>query len=109
MVHEKATIVFGADVTHPPPGDDYAPSIAAVVASQDWPCANKYGCLVRTQGHRREIIEGLHEESVGRDGQRQYSGIVSQAALRVHSAGAARNRIGSSSSETASARASFTR
>ncbi|GJP38780.1 hypothetical protein CLOM_g23192 [Closterium sp. NIES-68] len=68
MVAERPTVVFGADVTHPSPGDDSSPSIAAVVASRDWPCANRYGCLLRTQAHRQEIIEGLHEERRAADG-----------------------------------------
>ncbi|CAI7772852.1 unnamed protein product [Closterium sp. NIES-53] len=76
MVAERPTIVFGADVTHPSPGDDSSPSIAAVVASRDWPCANRYGCLLRTQAHRQEIIEGLHEERQGADGSMQAGGLV---------------------------------
>ncbi|CAI5510149.1 unnamed protein product [Closterium sp. Naga37s-1] len=76
MVAERPTIVFGADVTHPSPGDDSSPSIAAVVASRDWPCANRYGCLLRTQAHRQEIIEGLHEERRGADGSMQAGGLV---------------------------------
>ncbi|CAI5508532.1 unnamed protein product [Closterium sp. Naga37s-1] len=76
MVAERPTIVFGADVTHPSPGDDSSPSIAAVVASRDWPCANRYGCLLRTQAHRQEMIEGLHEERQGADGSMQAGGLV---------------------------------
>lgn len=53
-----------------------AVTVSVGAAVQDWPCANKYGCVLRTQGHRREIIEGLHEESVNRSGVREYSGIV---------------------------------
>lgn len=30
LVSDRPTIIFGADVTHPQPGEDYSPSIAAV-------------------------------------------------------------------------------
>ncbi|CAK9297293.1 unnamed protein product, partial [Gordionus sp. m RMFG-2023] len=53
-------IVFGADVTHPTPGDNKMPSISAVVASMDsYP--HKYTAVVKAQGHRVEIIENLSE------------------------------------------------
>ncbi|KAF5196598.1 argonaute MEL1, partial [Thalictrum thalictroides] len=42
LVSENPTIIFGADVTHPSPGEDSSPSIAAVVASMDWPEVTKY-------------------------------------------------------------------
>ncbi|KAG6500309.1 hypothetical protein ZIOFF_040152 [Zingiber officinale] len=35
LVRDRPTIIFGADVTHPHPGEDSSPSIAVVVASQD--------------------------------------------------------------------------
>lgn len=57
----EPAIFFGADVTHPHPMDDKSPSIAAVVASMNWPAANKYVARMRTQAHRKEIIEGLRE------------------------------------------------
>ncbi|GBG68507.1 hypothetical protein CBR_g3051 [Chara braunii] len=53
------TIVIGADVTHPAPGEDMAPSIAAVVGSMDWPASTKYHCVMATQEHRCEIIQDL--------------------------------------------------
>jgi eukaryotic translation initiation factor 2C len=57
----EPAIFFGADVTHPHPMDDKSPSIAAIVASMNWPAANKYVARMRTQAHRKEIIEGLGE------------------------------------------------
>ncbi|CAI5479135.1 unnamed protein product [Closterium sp. Yama58-4] len=84
MVAERPTIVFGADVTHPSPGDDSSPSIAAVVASRDWPCANRYGCLLRTQAHRQEMIEGLHEERRGADGSVQAGGLVRELLMEFY-------------------------
>jgi eukaryotic translation initiation factor 2C len=58
-VSDVPTIIFGADVTHPHPGEDSSPSIAAVVASQDWPEVTKYAGLVCAQAHRQEIIQDL--------------------------------------------------
>ncbi|KAG2546849.1 hypothetical protein PVAP13_9KG048600 [Panicum virgatum] len=62
LLTDMPTIVFGADVTHPPPGEGSSPSIAAVVASMDWPQVTKYKCLVSSQGHRVEIINNLFTE-----------------------------------------------
>ncbi|GFZ07637.1 Stabilizer of iron transporter SufD / Polynucleotidyl transferase [Actinidia rufa] len=59
LVSDKPTIIFGADVTHPHPGEDSSPSIAAVVASQDWPEVTKYAGLVCAQEHRQELIQDL--------------------------------------------------
>ncbi|KAM3232040.1 protein argonaute 5 [Capsicum chacoense] len=56
------TIVFGADVTHPQPGEDSSPSIAAVVASMDWPEITTYRGIVSAQPHRKEIIMDLYTE-----------------------------------------------
>ncbi|PWZ20615.1 Protein argonaute 12 [Zea mays] len=42
LLTDLPTIIFGADVTHPAPGEDASPSIAAVVASMDWPQVAKY-------------------------------------------------------------------
>ncbi|KAA8541496.1 hypothetical protein F0562_025459 [Nyssa sinensis] len=59
LVSDRPTIIFGADVTHPHPGEDTSPSIAAVVASQDWPEVTKYSGLVCAQAHRQELIQDL--------------------------------------------------
>ncbi|KAG9146474.1 hypothetical protein Leryth_011748 [Lithospermum erythrorhizon] len=59
---DQRTIVFGADVTHPAPGEDSSPSIAAVVGSMDWPEVTKYRGLVSAQPHRKEIIIDLFNE-----------------------------------------------
>ncbi|CAN6289084.1 unnamed protein product [Urochloa humidicola] len=57
---DKEPVMFmGADVTHPHPLDDSSPSVVAVVASMNWPSANKYTSRLRSQTHRKEIIERL--------------------------------------------------
>ena len=61
LVSDIPTIIFGADVTHPETGDDSCPSIAAVVASQDWPEVTKYAGLVCAQAHRQELIQDLYK------------------------------------------------
>ncbi|KAL5732173.1 argonaute 1B [Ranunculus cassubicifolius] len=61
FVTDVPTILFGADVTHPAPGEDSSPSIAAVVASQDWPEVTKYAGLVSAQP-RGELIVDLYKE-----------------------------------------------
>ncbi|XP_010933336.1 protein argonaute MEL1 [Elaeis guineensis] len=59
-VTDRPTIIFGADVTHPSPGEDSSPSIAAVVGSIDWPEITKYKGLVSAQEHRKEMIQDLY-------------------------------------------------
>ncbi|KAL8140752.1 hypothetical protein V2J09_006773 [Rumex salicifolius] len=61
LLTDIPTIIFGADVTHSQPGEDSTPSIAAVVASMDWPEVTKYRGLVSAQGPREEIIRDLHK------------------------------------------------
>ncbi|CAN6222538.1 unnamed protein product [Urochloa humidicola] len=59
FVSDVPTIIFGADVTHPVAGEDSSASIAAVVASMDWPQITTYKALVSAQAHRQEIIQNL--------------------------------------------------
>ncbi|KAG6682426.1 hypothetical protein I3842_13G141200 [Carya illinoinensis] len=59
LLTDRPTIVFGADVTHPQPGEDSSPSIAAVVASMDWPEVTRYRGLFAAQAHREGIIQDL--------------------------------------------------
>ncbi|KAA8535033.1 hypothetical protein F0562_030036 [Nyssa sinensis] len=61
LVSDIPTIIFGADVTHPDNGEDCSPSIAAVVASQDWPEVTKYAGLVCAQPRRQELIHDLYK------------------------------------------------
>ncbi|XXG44501.1 hypothetical protein AAC387_Pa01g4288 [Persea americana] len=79
LLTDVPTIVFGADVTHPPPGEDSSPSIAAVVASMDWPEATKYRCLISSQLHRQELIKDLFQ--VVQDPQR---GPLNRGMIRDH-------------------------
>ncbi|XVF40028.1 hypothetical protein PTKIN_Ptkin01aG0079600 [Pterospermum kingtungense] len=46
----------GADVNHPGAHNKTSPSIAAVVATINWPEANRYAARVRPQYHRKEQI-----------------------------------------------------
>ncbi|KAJ0027745.1 hypothetical protein Pint_35058 [Pistacia integerrima] len=59
-VTDRPTIIIGADVNHPEPCKDSSPSIAAVVASMDWPKVTKYRASVSAQTHREEIIQDLY-------------------------------------------------
>ncbi|KAK1354299.1 hypothetical protein POM88_047555 [Heracleum sosnowskyi] len=61
VVSDRPTIIFGADVTHPHLGEDYSSSLAAVVASQDWPEMTKYAGLVCAQAHRQELTQDLYK------------------------------------------------
>lgn len=57
-VFNEPVIFLGADVTHPPAGDNKKPSIAAVVGSMD-AHPSRYAATVRVQQHRLEIIQEL--------------------------------------------------
>ncbi|KAG0053940.1 eukaryotic translation initiation factor 2C, 2 [Gryganskiella cystojenkinii] len=58
-----ATILFGADVTHPAPGDAIRPSIACLTASMDGKAA-RYAATVRTQTARQETMASLAEMTI---------------------------------------------
>ncbi|CAB4490635.1 unnamed protein product [Rhizophagus irregularis] len=51
---------MGADVTHPAPGEQNTPSIAAVTASMDAK-ASRYAASIRIQSGRQEVIGDLAE------------------------------------------------
>lgn len=51
-VFNEPVIFLGADVTHPPAGDNKKPSIAAVVGSMD-AHPSRYAATVRVQQHRQ--------------------------------------------------------
>ena len=59
-IFKKPFMVFGADVTHPAPGEHGKPSIAAVVGSLN-STLTRYGAQVMVQGSRKEMIEGMKE------------------------------------------------
>jgi len=58
FITDKPTILMGADVTHPAPGDTERPSIAALCASMDAK-ASRYAASIRVQTGRTEIIADL--------------------------------------------------
>lgn len=60
FIHEKPTMVLGADVTHPGIGDREKPSIAAVVASMDIKLS-RYAAAVRVQDSRQELIVDIKQ------------------------------------------------
>ena len=53
---EGHVMFVGADVSHPGARDFASPSIAAVVATMNWPAANRYAARVCPQIHRKERI-----------------------------------------------------
>ncbi|XP_018016166.1 protein argonaute-2 [Hyalella azteca] len=57
-VFNEPVIFLGADVTHPPAGDNKKPSIAAVVGSMD-AHPSRYAATVRVQQHRQ--VGGIRE------------------------------------------------
>ncbi|MCL7031071.1 hypothetical protein MKW94_024565, partial [Papaver nudicaule] len=86
LVSDRPTIIFGADVTHPRPGEPNAPSIAAVVASQDWPEVTKYAGLVCAQASRQEIIEEMYKETHDSGGGVIKGGMVKELLLSFYEA-----------------------
>ncbi|KAI4334305.1 hypothetical protein L6164_019015 [Bauhinia variegata] len=84
LVTDRPTIIFGADVTHPQPGEDSSPSIAAVVASMDWPEITKYRGLVSAQSHREEIIEDLYKCFIDPKKGVVHSGMIRELLLAFH-------------------------
>jgi hypothetical protein len=58
FIAQRPTIILGADVTHPAPGDMNRPSIAALSASMD-ARASRYSSAIRVKANRTEIIADL--------------------------------------------------
>ncbi|KAH6781638.1 hypothetical protein C2S51_006931 [Perilla frutescens var. frutescens] len=50
---------IGAYVKHPAPENKSRPSIAAVVATVNWPAANRYAARIRPQANRSETINNF--------------------------------------------------
>ncbi|XP_050370071.1 protein argonaute 5-like [Argentina anserina] len=69
------TIIFGADVTHAAAGDDSSPSVAAVVASTDWPEVTNYRAIVSAQP-RDEIIKDLYKLHKSEKGGLVHGGMI---------------------------------
>ncbi|CAK9184421.1 unnamed protein product [Ilex paraguariensis] len=53
---EEHVMFIGADVNHPAARNETCPSIAAVVATMNWPAANRYAARMCPQEHRKEKI-----------------------------------------------------
>nr|CAD1818337.1 unnamed protein product [Ananas comosus var. bracteatus] len=85
-ITDRPTIIFGADVTHPPPGEDSSASIAAVVASMDWPEVTKYRGLVSAQEHRQETIQDLYSLHQVPDRGTQPGGMIRELLIAFHKA-----------------------
>ncbi|CAO2816153.1 unnamed protein product [Amaranthus hypochondriacus] len=49
-------MIIGVDVNHPGPKDCVSPSISVIVASMNWPAANKYNSRINIQDSRVEEI-----------------------------------------------------
>ncbi|CAI2171336.1 1168_t:CDS:2 [Funneliformis geosporum] len=60
FVSERPTIIMGAKVTHPAPGGESRPSIAALCASMDAK-ASRYAASIRVQAGKQEIISDLSD------------------------------------------------
>jgi eukaryotic translation initiation factor 2C len=58
---DSPVMFIGADVNHPASRDIDSPSIAAVVATTNWPAANRYAARVCFQEHRKEKILNFGE------------------------------------------------
>ncbi|KAG8097788.1 hypothetical protein GUJ93_ZPchr0013g34305 [Zizania palustris] len=90
LLTDLPTMIFGADVTHPPSGEDASPSIAAVVASMDWPEVSKYKCLVSSQCHREEIIADLFTEVKDSQKGLVYGGMIRELLVSFYRANGCR-------------------
>nr|CAD1819865.1 unnamed protein product [Ananas comosus var. bracteatus] len=84
-ITDRPTIIFGADVTHPPPGEDSSASIAAVVASMDWPEVTKYRGLVSAKNIGRRQFKICTRFTKYRQGT-QPGGMIRELLIAFHKA-----------------------
>eukprot|EP00899_Mesostigma_viride_P022769 jgi/Mesvir1/3677/Mv14966-RA.1 len=80
----EPTMVLGADVSHATAFERGSPSIAAVVASMDWPACTKYRAAIRAQDGKKEIIQDLYSETKNEDGSIQFGGIIREQLLAFY-------------------------
>ncbi|XP_058004168.1 protein argonaute 5 isoform X2 [Hevea brasiliensis] len=72
LVTDVPTIIFGADITHPP---------SRVVASMDWPEVTKYRGIVSGQAYREEIIQDLYKSYHDPDRGLIHSGMIRELCI----------------------------
>eukprot|EP00899_Mesostigma_viride_P010752 jgi/Mesvir1/19679/Mv09951-RA.1 len=84
LLAQEPTIIFGADVVHPTGFAPGVPSVAAVVASMDWPHVTRYRAAMGKQDARKEVIEGLYTLAKGDDGVEKHEGFVYDHLLKFY-------------------------
>ncbi|EFJ23673.1 hypothetical protein SELMODRAFT_50586, partial [Selaginella moellendorffii] len=83
-VADSPTLIIGADVSHPRAGEETGCSMAAVVASMDWPGFAQYATVVRSQPSRQEMLDDLFWENVDEQGRSVSGGIFKEMLMAFH-------------------------